>query len=82
VDSMESLWQNEVERAAVENKLGEAIVGSNATVKAGLEKLVSETMADEVIAVTDTYDHEDRLQSYRQVAEIASTIEIKSAVTA
>src|ERR1700689_5723424 len=41
VDSMESLWQNEVERAAVENKLGEAIVGSNATVKAGLEKLVS-----------------------------------------
>jgi len=81
VDSMESLWQNEVERAAVENKLGEAIVGSNATVKAGLEKLVSETMADEVIAVTDTYDHEDRLQSYRQVAEVASTIEIKSAVT-
>ena len=81
VDSMESLWQNEVERAAVENKLGEAIVGSNVTVKAGLEKLVSETMADEVIAVTDTYDHEDRLQSYRQVAEVASTIEIKSAVT-
>jgi hypothetical protein len=38
-------------------------------------------MADEVIAVTDTYDHEDRLQSYRQVAEVASTIEIKSAVT-
>lgn len=81
VDSMESLWQNEVERAAVENKLGEAIVGSNVTVKAGLEKLVSETMADEVIAVTDTYDHEDRLQSYRQVAQVASTIEIKSAVT-
>jgi luciferase family oxidoreductase group 1 len=81
VDSMESLWQNEVERAAVENKLGAAIVGSNATVKAGLEKLVSETMADEVIVVTDTYDHEDRLQSYRQVAEVASSIETKSAVT-
>jgi len=25
--------------------------------------------------VTDTYDHEDRLQSYGRVAEIAATIE-------
>ncbi len=81
VDSMEPLWQNELERAAVENKLGAAVVGSNATVKAGLEKLVSETMADEVIVVTDTYDHEDRLQSYRRVAEVASTIETTSTVT-
>ena len=39
VDSMEPLWQDE-ERAAVESRLGAAIVGSNATVKAGLEKLV------------------------------------------
>ncbi len=81
VDSMEPLWENEVERAAVENKLGAAIVGSNATVKTGLEKLVSETMADEVIVVTDTYERDDRLQSYRQVAEVALTIETKSAVT-
>ncbi len=80
VDSMESLWQNELERAAVENKLGAAIVGSTSTVKAGLEKLISETMADEVIAVTDTYDHEDRLRSYRQLAEVASTIDTKAAV--
>jgi luciferase family oxidoreductase group 1 len=65
VDSMEPLWQDYRERAAVEGKLREAIVGSNATVKAGLEKLVSETAADEVIVVTDTYEHEDRLQSYR-----------------
>src|SRR6201994_209446 len=34
VDSMEPLWQ-EWERATVESKLGAAIVGSNATVKAG-----------------------------------------------
>ena len=39
VDSMEALWQDG-ERAAVENRLRAAIVGSNATVKAGLEKLV------------------------------------------
>ena len=73
VDSMEPLWR-ELERAAVENKLGAAIVGSPSTVKAGLEKLVGETQADEVIVVTDTYEHADRLHSYEAVATIASEL--------
>ena len=77
VDSMEPLWQNYGERAAVESKLAAAIVGSNSTVKAALEKLVSETGADEVIAVTDTYEHADRLGSYERLASIASSIETK-----
>ena len=75
VDSMEPLW-TEWERAAVESKLGAAIVGSDTTVKAGLEKLESETGASEVIIVTDTYEHEDRLESYRRVAEIAKTVKL------
>jgi luciferase family oxidoreductase group 1 len=79
VDSMDGLWQ-EGERAAVESRLRAAIVGSNATVKAGLEKLVGETGADEVIVVTDTYEHEDRVQSYRRVAAIAATIAAKPSV--
>jgi luciferase family oxidoreductase group 1 len=73
VDSMEPLWQD-WERAAVQSKLGAAIVGSDATVKAGLEKLVGDTGADEVIVVTDTYEHADRLQSYQRLAGIAETI--------
>jgi luciferase family oxidoreductase group 1 len=73
VDSMEPLW-NEFERAAVENKLGSAIVGSSQTVKAGLQKLVGETGAAEIIAVTDTYEHEDRLRSYERVAQVAGQI--------
>jgi luciferase family oxidoreductase group 1 len=79
VDSMEPLWQ-EWERATVESKLGAAIVGSNATVKARMQKLVEETGADELIVVTDTYDPEARLQSYQRVAGIANTIEVKPAV--
>jgi luciferase family oxidoreductase group 1 len=78
VDSMEPLWQ-EWERATVESKLGAAIVGSDATVKAGMEKLIRETGADELIVVTDTFDPEARLQSYERVARTASTIEVKSA---
>ncbi len=72
VDSMEPLWQ-EWERETVMNKLRAAIVGSDATVEAGLEKLVRDTGADEVIVVCDTYEHEDRLESYQRVAGIASS---------
>jgi luciferase family oxidoreductase group 1 len=74
VDSMDSLW-TEWERAAVESKLGAAIVGSNATVKAGLERLIADTGASEVIVVIDTYSQNDRLESYRRVAEIAREID-------
>jgi luciferase family oxidoreductase group 1 len=77
VDSMEPLWQD-LERAAVESRLREAIVGSDATVKAGLERLVDDTCADEVIVVTDTYQQVDRLDSYRRVAGIAPRIKIKA----
>ena len=80
VDSMEPLWRDDLERAAVESRLGAAIVGSEATVKAGLEKLVRETGAAEVIVVTDTYEHADRLQSYERVAGLAAQIDVKSAV--
>src|ERR1700744_3417099 len=78
VDSMDSLWQD-FERVAVESKLGAAIVGSDATVKAGMEKLVEETGADELIIVTDTSEPADRFQSYQRVAALANSIEIRSA---
>ena len=73
VDSMETLWRD-IEKAAVESKLRAAIVGSNSTVKAGLEKLTSDTGANEVIVVTDTYEHADRLESYKRVADVAATV--------
>jgi luciferase family oxidoreductase group 1 len=80
VDSMEGLWQDNRERIAVEGKLSAAITGSNSTVKAGLERLVGDTGANEVIVVTDTYEHEDRLQSYRRVVEVATMIDAKPIV--
>src|SRR5208282_566417 len=79
VDSMEPLWQD-WERAAVESKLSAAIVGSDRTVKAGLEKLVTDTGANEVIVVSDTYEHADRLQSYQRVASVAKTIRLPPTV--
>jgi len=73
VDSMEQRW-HEAEREAVENRLRAAIVGSEATVQAGLERLASNTLADEVIVLTETYEHSDRIDSYRRVARISAKI--------
>ena len=78
VDSMDAIWQD-WEAAAVESKLRAAIVGSSETVKEGLESLVATTGADEVIVVTDTWELEDRLESYRRVAEVAAALELKPA---
>jgi luciferase family oxidoreductase group 1 len=75
VDSMEFLW-SEPERVAVENRLRAAIVGSDATVQRGLNKLVTDTRANEVIVVTDTYEHGDRMDSYQRVSHIAPTIRL------
>jgi len=75
VDSMDSLW-NEMERAAVNSRLRAAIVGSHETVRAGLEKLIGQTGADEVIAVTDTYEHADRLASYQRLALVARELAV------
>jgi luciferase family oxidoreductase group 1 len=46
-----------------------AIVGSQATVKAGLEELVAQYGAGEAIVVTITHDHAARRRSYELIAE-------------
>jgi luciferase family oxidoreductase group 1 len=80
VDSMDRLW-TEQEREAVESRSKAALVGSDATVSAGLEKLVEETGAGEVIVVTDTYEHQDRLESYARVAAIAAKLDAACSVS-
>lgn len=81
VDSMEPLW-SDTEKAAVENRLRAAIVGSDATVQVGLKKLVRDTRADEVIVVTDTYEQTDRIESYQRVARLVGEIEFAPNVAA
>jgi len=73
VDSMQTLWRSG-EQEVVQSKLTEAIVGSEATVKARMERLVKETGAHELIVVTDTFEHADRIDSYRRVAAVATAI--------
>jgi luciferase family oxidoreductase group 1 len=66
-DDLESRW-SPAERALVGHALVEAIVGSPATVKAGLAALLERTKADELIIGAQIYDHEARKRSYEIIA--------------
>ena len=62
------------ERAAVEDFLSVAIVGSPATVRQGFADLREATRADEMILVSDVFDAELRLRSLSLIAEAADFV--------
>jgi alkanesulfonate monooxygenase SsuD/methylene tetrahydromethanopterin reductase-like flavin-dependent oxidoreductase (luciferase family) len=49
--------------------LARSIIGSPETVRSGIAALVAETGADELMVVSDVYDHALRLRSFALIAE-------------
>jgi luciferase family oxidoreductase group 1 len=72
VDSMDGLW-SEAERYSIELRMGEAVIGGPETVRQKLDAFVRDTAVDEVIFVSDVYDHELRLRSFELTAEALRT---------
>jgi luciferase family oxidoreductase group 1 len=70
IDNIESYW-SPTEKAQAMRMLARSIVGSPDTVRSGLDALVRETNADELIVVSDVYDHATRLRSFELIAEVA-----------
>jgi luciferase family oxidoreductase group 1 len=70
IDDIETYW-SPIEKAQAMRMLARSIVGSPETVRAGIEALVAETGADELIVVSDVYDHATRLRSFELIAEVA-----------
>ena len=70
IADIESYW-TPVEKAQVRRMLARSIVGSPETVRSGLQALVDETQADELIVVSDVYDHRKRLRSFEMIADAA-----------
>jgi len=68
IDDIETYW-SPMERAQVRQKLARSIVGSPETVRAGIDALLEETGADELMIVSDVYDHAARLRSFSLIAE-------------
>ena len=67
IDDIDDYW-TPAEKAQAQNMLAHSIVGSPETVGKGIEALVSETGADELIIVSDVYDHSARLRSFELIA--------------
>ncbi len=68
IDDIETYW-TPAEKAQAQQMLARSIYGSRDTVRAGLDALVAETGADEVMIVSDVYDHPTRLRSFELIAE-------------
>jgi luciferase family oxidoreductase group 1 len=69
VESMEGIW-SQYERAAIEQQLRTAIIGSPEKVKEKLQAFLDETQADEIIVNGQIYDHRARLRSFELLAEV------------
>lgn len=76
IDDIESYW-SPAEKARAKQMLARSIVGSPATVRAGIDALIAETGADELMIVSDVFDHKARLRSIELIASagnIGSTV--------
>jgi luciferase family oxidoreductase group 1 len=68
IDDIETYW-SPYEKAQATRMLARSIVGSVHTVRAGLQAFVAETGLDEVMIVSDVYEHQARLRSVDLIAE-------------
>jgi luciferase family oxidoreductase group 1 len=73
IDDIETFW-SPTEKAQAMRMLARSIVGSPETVRDGIAKLVAETDADELIVVSDVYDHALRLRSFKLIADAAGAV--------
>ncbi len=70
IDDIETYW-SPMEKAQASRMLARSIIGSRETVRQGIAALVAETKADELMVVSDVYDHEARLRSVELIAAAA-----------
>jgi luciferase family oxidoreductase group 1 len=67
IDDIDTYW-SPLEKAQAAQMLARSIIGSPDTARAGIDALVAETGADELMIVSDVYDHAARLRSFELIA--------------
>ncbi|HUS30350.1 MAG TPA: LLM class flavin-dependent oxidoreductase [Kofleriaceae bacterium] len=70
IDDIDAYW-SPPEKAQAAAMLERSYVGSPSTVRDGLEMLIGETEADELIVASAIYDHAARVRSYELLASAA-----------
>lgn len=68
IDDIEDYW-SPMEKAQAQRFLARSVVGAPGRVRAGIDAFARETGVDEVMIVSDVFEHERRLASYRMIAE-------------
>ena len=74
IDDIESYW-SPLEKAQASRMLQRSIIGSVETVRAGVAELLGETQADELMIVSDVYDHRARFRSIELIAEACRSVD-------
>ncbi len=67
IDDIETYWSPQ-ERAQAMQMLARTIVGSPDSVRSGIDAFLAETGVDELMVVSDIYEHSARLRSYELIA--------------
>jgi luciferase family oxidoreductase group 1 len=73
IDTMDGVW-SPLERAHVERMTRFSVVGGSQRVREGLEIILEDTAADEIIATGSMFDHHARLHSFEIAAEVFGQI--------
>jgi alkanesulfonate monooxygenase SsuD/methylene tetrahydromethanopterin reductase-like flavin-dependent oxidoreductase (luciferase family) len=76
---MDDHW-SPMERAGVEQSLAYSVIGVPDAVERGLQTLIAETRADELMLTAQIYDHAARLRSFEITAEVCDRIAARQPV--
>ena len=74
IDDIETFW-SQAEKAQASSMLSYAAVGSPETVRRALTRILDQTHADEIMAVSAIYDHRARLRSFEILADVRASLD-------
>jgi hypothetical protein len=81
-EALAHVWTDAEKRAEERVDVRADAVGGPARVRARIEEMARAAQADEVFAITNTYDLADRLASYTRLAEVMALAPEASAAPA
>lgn len=68
IDDIDAYW-SPMEKAQAGKMLSRSVIGSRDTIRSGVARFLAETDVDELMIVSDIYEHQDRLRSFEIIAE-------------
>ncbi|MFN2462156.1 MAG: LLM class flavin-dependent oxidoreductase [Candidatus Velthaea sp.] len=77
IDDIETYW-TPLEKTQAQRMLACSIIGSPQTVRDGIDRFIQRTQADELMIVSDVFDHATRLASLERIAAAARTVQFSS----